>query len=200
MYQPEKYTRNDRSFIFRFIQAHPFAILVLSGDRLLATHIPVLTEGDADDFILFGHVANHNPIQSRIEEGTKALLIFQGPDTYISSSWYEEVDVSTWNYSAVHVNGRMEVQDRDALEDSLKQLVRRFESGEESPVLYDDIPRDMLSEQLDRITGFIVHPEIFRGVHKWSQDKSDRERNTILIELEKKGFDPVLLEEYLGNE
>ena len=90
MYQPKKYKKKDPQYIFDFIQAHPFATFILNGSRILATHIPVLPEGNAKEFRLYSHIANHNEQFSCLKDGAEALLIFQGAHGYISSSWYKE--------------------------------------------------------------------------------------------------------------
>lgn len=95
----------------------------MNGQRLLATHIPVLPKGSATDFLLFSHMANHNEQQQYLKEGADALIIFQGPHAYVSASWYREKDISTWDYSAVHVNAKIRIQSREELELSLKELV-----------------------------------------------------------------------------
>ena len=53
MYQPKKYKKQDPDYIYQFIEEHPFATIVLHGERLLATNIPVLIEGTPKNFKLF---------------------------------------------------------------------------------------------------------------------------------------------------
>ena len=72
------------------------------------------------------------PIRSgRIfDETQEVLVIFQGPHTYVSPSWYEvELSVPTWNYTAVHAYGTPRlVTDYDAFYALLDTLVRTHES------------------------------------------------------------------------
>jgi transcriptional regulator len=175
MYQPTKYKKDDADFIFRFIQHHPFATFILNGDRLLATHIPVLTKGSAQDFRLFSHIANHNEQFEFLKDGTEALLIFQGADGYVSSSWYKEKDISTWDYSAVHLNVKLKKQSREELEESLRELVARFENPQKKPLYYQDIPKKMRENHLPLITGFWCEVEKIQGITKLHQgyDKED---------------------------
>ena len=169
MYRPEKYQKDDKDFIFRFIQENPFASFIVKGDRLLATHIPVLVKGDAENFTLYGHIANHNEQLSYLKDGTEALLIFHGPHSYISSSWYKEKDISTWDYTAVHVNARIKLQSEKELEESLVKLVSHFEKEQEKPLYYEDIPDKMLEEHLPLITGFWLEPVKVQGIAKLHQ-------------------------------
>ena len=127
MYQPKKYKKQDPEYIFKFIQQHPFATFVIQQQELQATHIPVLVEGNAEDFRLFSHIANHNELFLSLKNGAKALLIFQGNHAYVSSSWYAQKDISTWDYSAVHVSVEIQLQTTAELENSLEKLVNHFE-------------------------------------------------------------------------
>lgn len=169
MYRPPKYRKDDKEFIFSFIEENPFASFILKGERLLATHIPVLAEGNAEDFRLYSHIANHNEQKAFIEDGAEALLIFHGPHAYVSSSWYKEKDISTWDYTAVHVNARIRMQTAEELEASLERMVERFEKKQESPLYYKDIPELMLKEHLPLITGFWLEPFKIEGVAKLHQ-------------------------------
>ncbi len=185
MYQPKKYKKKDPQYIFNFIQQHPFATLVINGNVLLATHIPVLAEGVAEDFRLFAHIANHNEMLEHIKNGAEALLIFQGAHGYISSSWYQEKDISTWDYSAVHVNVKIKLQTSDELELSLEKLVKHFESSQDAPLFYKDIPEAMLKEHLPQITGFWCEPTMIKGVAKLHQSYSKENIRSTIEHLEK---------------
>lgn len=185
MYQPKKYTKDDPEFIFKFIKQHPFATFIINGDRLLATHIPVLTKGTARDFVLYSHIANHNEQINYLKNGVKALLVFQGPHAYISSSWYKEKDISTWDYSAVHVNIKLKIQTREELEESLKELVATFERPQEDPLYYKDIPKPMLKEHLPLITGFWCEVEEIQGIAKLHQGYDKEDIASVTAHLEK---------------
>lgn len=185
MYQPKKYKKDNPEFLFKFIQQHPFATFVLNGERILATHIPVLTKGTPKDFILFSHIANHNEQFNYLKDDTEALLIFQGAHGYVSSSWYKEKDISTWDYSAVHVNVKLKIQSRAELEDSLKELVATFEKQQEDPLYYKDLPNKMLEDHLPRITGFWCEIERIQGIAKLHQGFDKEDINSVTAHLEK---------------
>jgi transcriptional regulator len=170
MYSPKRYKKEDKEYIFKFIQQHPFATMVLNGKRLLATHIPVLARGNANDFILHAHIANHNAMQEFLQDEIEVLLIFHGTDGYVSSSWYTEKKISTWDYSAVHVNARLKLQSKGELITSLKDLVFKFEKNQRDPLYYKDIPAEMLEENLKEITGFFAKPFKVEAIAKYHQD------------------------------
>ena len=184
MYQPGKYKKEDPDYILKFIQQHPFATFVIKGEELLATHIPVLAEGKAEDFTLYSHIANHNEQLNFLKEGTEALLIFQGAHAYISSSWYSKKDISTWDYSAVHVNVKISLQTKAELEASLEKLVSNFEKDQKNPLFYKDIPNKMLEEHLPLITGFSCKPFKIQGIAKLHQKYEKEEVQRVIKNLE----------------
>ena len=185
MYQPKKYKKDHPEYLFKFIQQHPFATFIINGEKLLATHIPVLTKGNATNFVLYSHIANHNVQCKYLKDGTEALLIFQGPHAYISSSWYKKKDISTWDYSAVHVNIKLKIQSREELEESLEALVARFEEPQENPLYYQDIPRKMIDEHLALITGFWCEVKEIKGIAKLHQGYDKEDIDSITAHLEK---------------
>jgi len=183
MYQPKKYKKQDPEYIFEFIKLHPFASFILKGDRLLATHIPVLIEGNSQSFRLYAHIANHNEQLQFLKNDAEALMIFQGAHGYVSSSWYQEKDISTWDYSAVHVNVKLRLQTREELETSLVNLVHRFEEGQSNPLYYKDIPKQMLEDHLPLITGFWAEPVKIEGVAKLHQTYKKKDVESVVNHL-----------------
>ncbi len=187
MYKPTHYEKKDPEYVLQFIKEHPFATFILQGERLLATHIPILTKGTADDFFLFGHVAVHNPQRECLQDEMEVLLIFQGPDAYISSSWYGRPDISTWDYSAVHINARLKIQGEEELVESLKELVAHFESKQAKPLYYDAIPNEILASHLPKITGFWLYPTRIDAIAKLSQNKTSADVASVIAHLKQQG-------------
>lgn len=183
MYKPPQYEKKDPEYILRFIKDHPFATFVLQGDHLLATHIPVLTKATADGFCLFGHVAVHNPQRECLKDEMEVLAIFQGSNAYISSSWYKEHEVSTWDYSAVHINARLKIQSEEELRESLKELVAHFESKQSNPKYLNDIPTAIIEPQIPQITGFWLYPTKIAAIAKLSQNRSSADIASIVSHL-----------------
>lgn len=185
MYQPKKYKKQDLEYIFEFIRENPFATVILQGQRLLATHIPVLIEGTSQNFRLYSHIANFNEMHPFLKDGVEALLIFQGANGYVSSSWYEERDISTWDYSAVHVNAKIQLQTSEELEKSLEKLVHNFEKPQENPLFYKDLPKKMLQDHLPLITGFWCEPFKIEGVAKLHQSSKKQDIKSVVEHLER---------------
>ena len=187
MYRPPKYRNDDKDFIFSFIRENPFASFIIKGKELLATHIPVLIEGNPDDFRLYSHIANHNEQLQFLNDGAEALIIFHGPHSYISSSWYRQKDISTWDYTAVHVNARIKLQSANELENSLQKLVAHFEKDQEKPLFYEDIPEKMLKEHLPLITGFWLEPFKVEGITKLHQAYAKHDVESVTSHLDNSG-------------
>lgn len=190
MYQPKAHKRNDKGFIFKFIKQHPFAVFVISDKDLLATHIPILIDGDESHFRLFGHIANHNEMLPFLKDGKKALCIFHGAHTYVSSSIYTKPDISTWDYSAVHVNVKMTLQRDEELTASLEKLIYVFEKQQEHPLYKEQIPKEIWQEDFPNITGFWLEPIRIQGIHKWHENFEKEERHHIAQQLSQKNLCP----------
>lgn len=184
MYQPPKYKKEDPAYIFKFINEHPFASIISNGSRIMATHIPVLSEGNSDKFKLYSHIANHNEQLQYLNDGDEVLLIFQGAHAYVSSSWYQEKDISTWDYSAVHINAKVIRQNSEELEQSLINLVKHFEKSQSKPLYYEEIPLKMREEHLPLITGFWLEPTKIEAIAKLHQGHKKQNIQNVIKELE----------------
>lgn len=184
MYQPKKYKKQDPAYLYKFIENHPFATIVLQGNRLLATHIPILLDGKPESFNLYSHIANSNEMLPFLKDEIEVLLIFQGVNAYISSSWYKEKNISTWDYSAVHVNAKIKLQTAVELEKSLEKLVYKFERPQKCPLFYNDIPSEMRIEHLPLITGFWCKPFKIEGVAKLHQSYNKEDVSSVIKHLE----------------
>ena len=169
MFRQKKYLKEDPNYIYNFIDHHPFATFILNGENILATHIPVLLEGTPENYRLYGHIAEANEQHKFLKDGLEALLIFHGPHAYVSSSWYKDVNISTWDYSAVHINVKLKLQSKEELEESLQNLVDRFEEKQKCPIYYKDLPPEMIEDHLPLITGFWCEPIKVQAIAKLHQ-------------------------------
>src|SRR5918998_4454812 len=90
MYAPRHFEETRVEVIHDLIRAHPFGALVtMTPAGLDANHIPFEVHPDPAPFgTLRGHVARANPVWREVAPGAAALVMFQGPDTYVSPSWY----------------------------------------------------------------------------------------------------------------
>ena len=186
MYIPPKYRQTQVDEVERFLQENAFGIRVSRGDgRPLATHIPMELEKDKEgQACLVGHVAKANAHWRDFEKHPEVLAIFNGPHAYISSSWYREEEVPTWNYIAVHVHGRLEVLDADQLLESLHKLVDKYEEASKEPILLDELsPATM--RQIRGIVGFRIRISEIHAASKLSQGR-EADHPRIIKELEER--------------
>src|SRR4051812_34608215 len=134
MYAPAPFAVTDQAEIEALLTASRLGAMVTHGaDGLFASHLPFVHDAAAGR--LTGHIARANPHQGRAPDGSDPLVIFQGPEAYVSPSWYpsKAIDgrqVPTWNYEAVHVRGRLRwFSNPQRLTDLLERLTTRFEAG-----------------------------------------------------------------------
>lgn len=188
MYRPKRYQKDEEEFILPFIQNHPFATFIMNGDHLLATHIPVLLDlAQGGKWRLYSHIANHNVQKQFLEDDVEVLVIFHGAQSYISSSWYNEPNISTWDYSAVHIHGKIKVQTNQELRNSLGRLIAHFENNQKDPLLYHQIPTDMVEEHLPQITGFWIEPNNVEGIAKLHQTFDTKDVVRVTTQLDATG-------------
>lgn len=188
MYIPEEYKHNNLEEVKDFIQKNSFGVLVNQSEgRLCATHIPLeLDKNENGKDVLFGHISKENPQWKGFESSDKVLAIFSGPNSYISSSWYDFEGVPTWNYIAVHIYGTVKVIEGEALLSSLKKLVDKYEVNSENPVKIENLSKKTMM-MTRGIVAFEIEIEEIQAQHKLSQNRDQKNYDTIIAELEKTG-------------
>ncbi|WP_422124381.1 FMN-binding negative transcriptional regulator [Planococcus sp. X10-3] len=186
MYIPKYYKVTDWTEIQEFVQHHSFGTLVttLKG-RPIATHLPLQLIQENDDTYLTGHVAYGNPQWRTLETTEEVLVMFQGPHSYISSSWYEQENVPTWNYQAVHLYGKAEILSEEEMKQDLAGLLQKYEKHRENPVLWDKLSPAMLEKELKGIVGFKVKVSEIQAAYKMSQTRNEADYKNIIEQLNK---------------
>jgi transcriptional regulator len=181
MYIPDHFALTDPAEAYRIIEAHPLGVLVTStSDGLDANHLPF--ELNAERSVLTAHVARANPVWQNCGEGIDALVIFRGEESYISPNWYPSKhelhrQVPTWNYLAVHVHGRLVVQDQEKfVRGVVARLTRTHEATEPRPWRMGDSPPDYIDSMLKAIVGLEIRITRLEGKAKLSQNRDDRDR------------------------
>jgi len=101
------------------MRTRAFAVLVSgSAAGVTVTHLPTVLKDEGPFGVVECHLARANQHWKELAEGNEALMIFQGPEGYITPNWYPSKTehgkvVPTWNYAVVHAYGRPEaMQDR----------------------------------------------------------------------------------------
>jgi transcriptional regulator len=196
MYLPAHFSQPDDTIVRQLIVEAPLATLVTQDGRgaIEANHLPMLLDPDpatdAQPMRLQFHVARANPIWRDAQPQAEVLAIFQGPDTYISPSWYASKAehgkvVPTWNYAVVHVYGRLVVRDdKSWLRDFLPRLTAAHEARFDQPWQVADAPDDYLERMMAAIVGIELHAT--RIVAKWkvSQNQPAANQATLLAGLQ----------------
>lgn len=182
MYTPNSFAESDLPTLFDYLDAHPLGILVSAApDQLAATHMPFLLDRSAGPRgTLLGHMARANA-QSKpgSSAGTDALVIFTGPDAYITPDWYATKRetgrvVPTWNYVAVHAYGTLRLHDDpEFLREHLERLTHRHEAGRANPWHVSDAPADHIAQQVKAIVAISVQIDRLEGKWKMSQNRDD---------------------------
>lgn len=166
------------------MRARPFASVVTLGSTgLSANHIPLLLDADPQPYgTLRGHFARSNPQWRDFSPETAALVIFNGPDHYISPSWYPSKQehgrvVPTWNFVAVHAYGTLRIHDdREWVRNLVIQLTETHEAEFEQPWHVTDAPEDYIDGMLKAIVGIEIRIDRLEGKWKLGQNRNTADR------------------------
>ncbi len=195
MYVPSHFEETRLEVLHSLMRAQPLATVVtLAAEGINANHIPLHLCPDQGRFgALRGHVARSNPIWSDRVQDVEALAIFQGPDGYISPSWYPTKRdhgkvVPTWNYAVVHAYGALRVVDDPAwLRSQLEALVSRHEAQSAVPWSIADAPPDFIGRMIESIVGFEIVISRLQGKWKVSQNQPAVNRASVIDNLRQRG-------------
>lgn len=184
MYIPTSFAEHTLSRLHDLMERYSFTVLVtsLEGD-LQITHLPLLLDRvTGTQGMLIGHMAKANP-HSRFLDGGRSTVIYSGPHTYISPTWYAADNVvPTWNYVAVHVTGATEViDDRQELLTSVRRMTDHYESAMPEPWSLTNSPS--IDKLLDQIVGFRLHIERIEGKWKLNQNHPIERRLKVIAQL-----------------
>jgi transcriptional regulator len=167
-------------------------LVTMTPDGLIASHVPMLLDPEPAPYgTLLGHLARPNP-QARGAVG-EALAIFQGPEAYITPSWYATKRatgkvVPTWNYVAIHAYGTAEFfHDRERLRHLVTRLTEREESQRAEPWAVTDAPADFIDGMLNGIVGFALPIARLEGKWKMSQNRPAEDRAGVIDGLQREG-------------
>ena len=188
MFIPHYFKNENIEEVKDFLKEISFGILLSQEDgKISGTHIPMELEIDENgEDVLVGHIAKANPQSKNLKDGQEILAIFNGPNSYISSSWYQHENVPTWNYIAVHVYGKVRIIEGEELLESLKRLVNKHEQHSEHPVSVEKMSTGTL-KQMNEIVGFSIKINEIQAAYKLSQNRADQDFRNITHELEKLG-------------
>ena len=176
MHTPTKWKMESTNKMHKFINEFGFASII--SHDLNASHIPLFLESGEGEFgVLYGHFAKSNPHWETVV-GTSVLVIFSGPHSYISPTWYAaQPAVPTWNYSAVHAYGTLELIDNDKTVNVLEQTVNKYE-----PKMLS-IPDEYKIKMLNGIVGFKITITEIQGKDKLGQHRNRNDQLGVVAAL-----------------
>lgn len=194
MYVPPAYRETRADVLHALMRAHPLGTLVTAGAAgLTANLIPFDLVETAGGTVLRAHLARANPQCEDLRAGAETLVIFRGPEAYVTPSWYAAKAehgrvVPTWNYAVVQVRGRPQVFDApDWLAAQVGRLTEGHEAGRAHPWAVSDAPETFIAGQLRAIVGLEIPIERIEGKWKMSQNRSEADRSGVAEGLRAEG-------------
>lgn len=191
MYIPRPFAVTDETEIRDIVAAVGAGDLVTTGSDgyPAATRLPLAWQGDR----VVMHLARANPQWRTLGPGAPALLVVTGPEAYVSAGYYPSKAehgrvVPTWNYTAVHLTGRVTVHTDPAwLRHQVGLLTGVHEAGRAQPWSVDDAPPAYVDQQLRAIVGLELVVERVEAKAKLSQNRSEDDRAGVVAGLRATG-------------
>jgi len=185
MYISKLYREENREKILEFLQQNDFATLVsYGGERPVASHLLVEVIEEGEKLFVNGHMSKANSLWKTFESDREVLVIFQGALTYISPTWYNHVNVPTWNYQSVHVYGKPRTLEQNEAYSVLKRLIDRYEKN--SPYSMETLPPDFVEKEMKGIVAFQIEAARIDANYKLSQNRNDEDYQSIVTHLEER--------------
>lgn len=183
-YPPELFLERNPQRLYAVIERFRFATVISARgpDDPLVTQVPLtLDRSRGAKGILFGHMDRANPHVDLLD-GRKVLVLFHGPNAYISPKLSKENVLPTWNSITVRVHGRVTLlEGRAPVVRGLCGLAAQAEDGGRL------LPEDPRIERLiDFIVGFEIEIEEIVGRFKLSQDRSEADQRSAAVEMARK--------------
>lgn len=191
MYVPRFNAMEDAEEIRDLVAAVGSAQLVTVGRDGFpaATLLPVIW----DEQRLLFHMARANEQWRTMDADAPALAVVTGTQAYVSPAWYPSKAehgrvVPTWNYSAVHFTGRVQVHhDAAWLLHSVTRLSDLHEGRRDEPWSVADAPARYVDGQLRAIVGIEMTVERVEAKAKLSQNRSAEDRAGVIDGLLREG-------------
>ena len=180
MFIPKRFNQDNIEELIALMEKYSFATLVTQTDEgVEATHLPMIISNVADKLYLKAHIAKANPLWKSVANGADVLVIFNGPNCYISPSHYPTKKetgkaVPTWNYAVVHVTGTISfIHDREGVYDIIDTLTTKHEMGTRDPWSISDAPEQYIQKMLPAIVGIEIDVSSILGQWKLSQNQPE---------------------------
>ena len=197
MYQPVHFREDRLDVQHALIRSHPLGLLITAGPSgLQANPIPFLVDTAASERgTLRAHLARANPQLAELAAVAECLVVFQGPQHYITPSYYATKResgkvVPTWNYITVHAWGRPQVMDDAAwLRRQIDDLTRHNEAARPVAWNVSDAPDAFVAAQVRGIVGLEIPIARIEGKWKVSQNRTAADQVGVAAGLRGAGTD-----------
>ena len=196
MYLPAHFAETRPHVLRDFVAAHPLGLLVTQNRAggIDANSVPFFLDADDDASpgVLRAHVARANAVWKEARDDVDALVVFQGPEGYVSPAWYPSKAehgkvVPTWNYLMVQGRGRLRA--------FVTRLTDHHEGGRAAPWAVTDAPADFIEATLGAIVGIEIPLSSLVGKWKVSQNRSAADRAGVVAGLVRERDDSALAAE-----
>ncbi len=192
MYIPTSFDIKDSDIIETFMREHDFATVVSHSAQsgIVASHVPVIVRRVDGELRVSGHLARANRHWPLMDGQAESMLIFHGPDGYVSPSWYAAPrdSVPTWNYAVVHAYGRPAANhDAGFLDGVLNDLAARYEGGREPAWSATAMSAGKYEKLRRAIVGFEMVVTRCQATFKLGQNRSEADRRAVVAGLEREG-------------
>jgi len=188
LYIPEDFEVTDEAALFSVIDQSGLATLVSAvGGIPAATLAPfVSSQEESGRRRVWGHLARANPQSRAVLEECQVLVVFRGPDAYVSPSWYaDSPNVPTWNFVVVHAKGKaLPVPLGDPRTRwILDRTVSKYESRLPRPWRLEETPDLYVEQLLPHVVAFELEVSTLRGQFKLSQNQPSENRLGVIAAL-----------------
>ena len=168
MYNLPHFTETNEDVVFEFMQQEFFC--QYSRDTMEITLLRrmclSIIKKEGEKIILTGHVMKHTSHYKAFAENENVLVIFNGPHSYVSASWYVKKEVaSTWNYIDVQAKGKIKFCDTERTKEIIRGLTDHYES-EGSDAAFDKLPTEYVDRLVKAIIGFTIDISSIENVFK----------------------------------
>ena len=189
MYKLPYFTEEDNDKVIAFMKENSFAVITGFGEQYpVASHIPLEVEVNEQGRLFFyGHLMKNTDHHKAFEKNENVLVIFNGPHTYISASWYSNPQsASTWNYKTVHAKGKIKFTDEEGTYRAIEAITNKYE-GTETSASFHKMPKEYIMKMIKAIVGFSIEVESMDNVFKLSQNHSAENKKSIVEHLQQRG-------------
>lgn len=183
MYTPKIYRSEDQKLMKEIISENAFALLISDKEKLCATHSMFLLNETEEGFYLETHISKGNFQAKVLKDGDEVLCDFLGANSYISSSWYDHKNVSTWNYEAVQIRGKIRQMTDDELYEHLRKLTFKYEKAQKCPMLVENMGDEYVRKEMKGAFGINVFPTEIHIASKLSQNRDEVNAERIISNL-----------------